>query len=197
MEAQKNSLATISRPQTSKQPASSSDAIRQFLVKAGEVYNRQITPPLVTIWIESLAGYPVETLQGLFRLVFMNCKFFPTPADVLEPMKKAEEAGAPLAAERKWHDVLEYCRLYITPDIPIPARAPKIGERTMTAIRAAGGLQWIESCSRDALVWAKKAFIESYTAWDMFKRGEHLLPDGPVKNLIAGVAGSKMLPPSK
>jgi hypothetical protein len=147
----------------------------------------------VAIWIEALASYRVEILDGLFRQTFTNCKFFPTPADVLEPMKKAGEAGAPLAAEKKWSDVLEYCRLFVTPDIPVPARAPKIGERTMTAIRAAGGLQWIESCSRDDLVWAKKAFIESYMAWDVFKRGEHLLPDGEAKKLLAETA-QRLLP---
>jgi len=157
-------------------------------VKAGEVYGRQITAPLVSIWIEALASYRLEVLEGLFRQVVANCKFFPTPADVLEPMKKAEEAGAPLAAEKKWCDVLEFCRLFVSPDIPIPARAPKIGERTMTAIRAAGGLLWIEACSRDDLVWAKKAFIESYMAWDVFKRGEHLLPDGEAKKLLAETA---------
>jgi hypothetical protein len=185
---QKNSLATISQPRISKQPVSSSDAIRQFLVKAGEVYGRQITAPLTSIWIEALASYRVEVLEGLFRQVFANCKFFPTPADVLEPMKKAEEAGAPLTAELKWHSVLDYCRCFVTPDIPIPARAPKISERTMTAIRAAGGLQWIESCPREDLVWAKKAFIESYIAWDVLKRGEHLLPDGDAKKLLTETA---------
>jgi hypothetical protein len=152
------------------------------------VYGRQITAPLIAIWIEALGGYRVEILEGLFLKVLTGCKFFPTPADVLEPMKKAEEAGAPLAAEMKWQNVLDYCRCFVTPDIPIPARAPKISERTMTAIRAAGGLQWIESCSRDDLVWAKKAFIQSYTAWDVFKRGEHLLPDGDAKKLLAETA---------
>src|SRR5437763_16937218 len=101
----KSSLATISQPRTSKPPVSSSDAIRQFLVKAGEVYNRQITPPLVAIWIETLASYRVEILKGLFRLVFANCRFFPAPADVLEPLKKAQEAHVPLEAEQKWQQV--------------------------------------------------------------------------------------------
>src|SRR5712664_3786642 len=114
MEKQKNSLAMISQPRISKRPGiQSSDAIRQFLVKAGEVYGRQITAPLVSIWIEALASYRLEVLEGLFRQVVANCKFFPTPADVLEPMKKAEEAGAPLAAEKKWCDVLEFCRLFV------------------------------------------------------------------------------------
>ena len=48
-----NSLATISRPPISEPPdtPSTSDAIRQFLVKAGEIYRQSITSALVSIWI--------------------------------------------------------------------------------------------------------------------------------------------------
>ena len=52
-----NSLAThlyglrISEPPDTP---STSDAIRQFLVKAGEIYRQSITSALVSIWIEEL-----------------------------------------------------------------------------------------------------------------------------------------------
>jgi hypothetical protein len=159
------------------------------------VYGRQITAPLVAIWIEALGDYRVEILEGLFRKVLTACKFFPTPADVLEPMKKAEEAGAPLSAELKWHTVLDYANS-TTPDFP-DRNPPRISERTMAAIRAAGGIAWIRDCPADELQWARKRFVESYLAWDVFKRGEHLLPEGSIKNLIAGIAEAKELPASK
>lgn len=165
-------------------------------MKAGEVYSKQITAPLVSIWLEALAGYHAEVLESLFRQVFRNCKFFPTPADVLEPVKQAEQAGAPLAAEVKWHNVLDYCRCFVRADLPISKDAPKIGERTMTAIRAAGGLLWIESCSREDLVWAKKAFIETYAQWDVLQKGQFALPDGEIKKLFAETA-EKLLPGSR
>lgn len=156
------------------------------------MYGKQITSALVGVWIDALSGHKPETLKPLFRRAFAACKFFPTPADVLEPIKQAQEAGVPVAANLKWNEVLEYCRLYVRPDLPIPSDARKITERTMTAIRAAGGLAWIESCSTDDLVWAKKAFVESYTAWETLKRNEYLLPDGPVKKLLSDAA--KALP---
>lgn len=136
-----------------------------------------------------------DALDKLFQRAIRACKFFPRVADILEPI---ENSPAPQTeANLKWDKVLDYCRLYVTPDLPVPSYAPKITERTMTAIRAAGGLLWIQSCPTDDLVWAKKAFVESYTDWATLKRDEYLLPDGPVKNLIAGVAEVKALPASK
>lgn len=190
----KNSLATISQPQTSKPLALSSDAIREFLVKAGEVYSKQITAPLVSIWLEALAGYRVEVLETLFRQVFRNCKFFPTPADVLEPVKKAEEGSAPLEAELKWGNVLAYANS-TSPDIPERNR-PKISERTQAAIRAAGGIAWIRDCSRDDLVWAKKSFVQAYVQWDAIAKGAFALPEGEIQKLFTQTA-EKLLPGSR
>lgn len=183
-----------SQKPTSEQPAlSSSAAIRQFLVKAGEVYSRQITEPLVGIWLEQLGTYSVEKLEPLFRLVFATCKFFPTPADVLEPLKKLRESGAPLEAEYKWFQVLDYART-TSPDYV--SRPVRIKERTQAAIRAAGGLDWIRDCPEDDLQWAKKRFIEAFMSWDMLDKNQFLLPDGELKNLIAGAA-EKLLPGAK
>ena len=136
-----------------------------------------------------------ETLNKLFRRAMRTCKFFPRVAEILEPIE-----SSPLGqqeAELKWTRVLDYCRVFVTPDLPVPSYAPKITEQTMTAIRAAGGLHWIQSCPSDDLVWAKKAFIQSYTAWAILKRDEYLLPEGPVKSLIANAAETKALPEPK
>jgi type III secretion system FlhB-like substrate exporter len=44
--------------------------------------------------------------------------------------------------------------------------------------------------------WGKKRFIESYLAWEEIEENQLLLPDGDLKNLLAGVAAAKALPPS-
>jgi hypothetical protein len=163
-------------------------------VKAGEVYGKQITAPLVSIWLEALSGQRLEVLESLFRQVFRNCKFFPTPADVLEPVRKAEEGSAPLEAELKWQNVLAYANS-TSPDIPERNR-PKISERTQAAIRAAGGIAWIRDCSRDDLVWAKKAFVQTYVQWDAVAKGAFALPEGEIRKLFAQTA-ERLLPGSK
>lgn len=190
---EKNLQVMRSPKQTSEQLDSSSRVIREFLAKAGEVYSKQITAPLVSIWLEQLGGYPVEKLEPLFRLLFATCKFFPTPADVLEPLKKAQEAGTPLEAERKWFEVLAYAQS-TSPDYP--SRPMRIKEQTQAAIRAAGGLDWIRDCPKDDLQWAKKRFVEAFTSWNALEKYQFLLPDGEVKNLIAGAA-EKLLPGAK
>ena len=183
-----------SRKPTSEQPAYCSEiAIRQFLAKAGEVYSKEITPALTSIWIEQLGQYPTEKLDPLFRLLFAACKFFPTPADVLEPLRKAEGLSAPIEAEQKWEQVLAYAQT-ISPDYA--GRPVKFKEQTRTAISAAGGLDWIRDCPEDDLQWARKRFIEAYAAWNALERNQFLLPDGELKNLIAGAA-QKLLPESK
>ncbi|MGC1905419.1 MAG: hypothetical protein WA715_16480 [Candidatus Acidiferrum sp.] len=196
-----NSLATISRPPISEPPdtPSSSDAIRQFLVKAGEIYRQSITSALVSIWIEELGSYPAEQLAGLFRHTLRTWKpeygrTFPVPADVLTPLEDSPEAQT--SAGLKWTQVLDFVRRYYWADVPgcIASGAPRISERTMTAIRAAGGIAWIADCDREQLVWCKKAFIESYMAWAELERDEYLLPaDSPIRELLSGAA-EKLLP---
>lgn len=182
-----------SQTQTSKQPDSSSNLIRQFLVKAGEVYSKQVTAPLVAIWIEQLGAYSIAQLEPLFRLVFARCKFFPTPADVLEPLKAAQGAYTPLEAEHTWLKVLDYAQS-TSPDYA--SRPVRIKEQTQAAINAAGGLDWIRDCSSDDLQWAKKRFIETYTAWTALEKNQFLLPDGELKDLLTGPA-QKLLPGAK
>ena len=96
MEPQKNSLAMISTAPISEPLVSSSELIRQFLVKAGAMYRVEITAPLVGVWVEVLSAHTPEVLAPLFRKVLQTFKAdygrtFPTPADVLEPIAKAEK----------------------------------------------------------------------------------------------------------
>lgn len=185
-------VAMRSQKPICEQPdTASSEAIRQFLVKAGEVYSKQITAPLVAIWLEHLGPYSVEQLEPLFRLVFATCKFFPTPADVLEPLTR--RLHSPLEAEMKWLEVLAYAQS-TSPDYA--SRPIKIKEQTRAAINAAGGLCWIRDCPESDLQWARKRFIETYTLWVVLEKNQHILPDGPIKNLIAGAA-EKLLPEAK
>ncbi len=145
----------LSRTRTSEQPVSSSDAIRQFLVKAGEVYGKQITAPLVSIWIEELSGYPAETLEPLFRRALKTCKFFPALAEILEPLNTVEQADF----EDEWQSLLDYCREWVHPDIHFSG-TPSLPVEVDHAARAAGGVHFLRECSREELGWRKKAFIE-------------------------------------
>jgi hypothetical protein len=141
METQKNSLATLSPTQTSKQPVSSSEAIRQFLVMAGEVYGEQITAPLVSIWIEELSAHPPEMLEHLFRNALHNRKFFPTIAEILEPLKAVKKAALPEEASNAWQEVLAIRRQHYNADFPryLASAMEELPERVQRAARARTG----------------------------------------------------------
>ena len=177
-------------PSTTQKPSASHALIREWLFRFGVEHKEDVAPRL-PLWLEAFAGMDAETLERLFRRALRDCKFFPKVSDILEPLKKTEEAHVPIEAERKWEQVLAYA-VRLSPDFP-DRNPPRISDRTMTAIRAAGGLDYLRDCEQESLQWARKRFIENYTAWNALERNQFLLPDGELKNLIAGAA-QKLLP---
>ena len=191
METQKNSLATISPAQTSEQPVSSSEAIRQFLVKAGEVYCKQITAPLVSIWVDELSGYSPDVLEPIFRNALRTSKFFPTLADVLEPLKAVEQSGF----EDEWQALLDYCREWVHPDIQFSGR-PQLPVEIDHAARAAGGVYFLRECSKEELGWRKKSFIEDLTRSRKTGDLAGLITGGELRKLLRQAAAPVGLLPN-
>jgi hypothetical protein len=114
----------------------------------------------------------------------------PLPAVILEAHKKLriDRKTAPIDAELAWQQVLKHVREHFGNLHP-----PSLPAALEFAARAAGGLRFIESCSEQHLIFAKQRFLG---ALDRFHEGEeHLseLPEGPVKNLISGLADQKQL----
>jgi hypothetical protein len=196
-----NSLATISPGQTSEQPdIRSTDAIRQFLVKCGEVYGRTITAALVSIWIEELAGYPADKLAGMFRHVLRTWKpeygkTFPTIADVLQPLDATAKKELASRADLEWQKLLDYIRRYYWADGPWQHKAPKLPEKVRVSCNAAGGFAWLNRCPEKELVWAKKSFVESYIAWEEMKKDQWLLPEGTLRNMLLEKSEAQALLP--
>jgi hypothetical protein len=186
-------LLPISPCTTQLDSASADDLIREWLFRFGVNFEKDVVPVL-PLWLETFREMDPKTLESLFRKALMTCKFFPRVADILEPINNTKLSLA--SADLKWQQVLDYCRVYVSRDMPggVARGAPRISPRTMTGIRAAGGLFYIQDCSLESLQWAKKRFIESYIAWETLKRDEFLLPDGRLKDLITGAAEEEALP---
>jgi hypothetical protein len=168
--------------------------IREWLFRFGLNFEKDVVP-LLPLWLESFGGMDPETLESLFRKALKTCKFFPRVAEILEPIRKAEETAVPQAAEEAWRQVLEIRRLYWNPDIPggLSRQVRQLSERVQQAARAAG--IWRDFESIEALhTWAKKRFIESFIGWGEVEQDKFLLPDGEIRNLLAEVAQVKALP---
>jgi hypothetical protein len=140
--------------------------------------------------------------QGRLLAAFVAClrsrtfKSIPGVGDVRQHLAKAEIGAVQFEAEQKWKRLLDFIRCCYSPDLPgcVSRGAPRITERTDHAIRAAGGLAWLNECDGAALVWCKKAFVEAYIRWNELDKGQFLLPDGPVKEAFAAIAERKQLP---
>src|SRR5260370_38519396 len=70
---------------------------------------------------------------------------------------------------------------------------PNLCERVQQAARAAGVFREFDSV--EALrTWAKKRFVESFIDYGELEQDRFLLPDGEIKNLLAGAAQANTLP---
>lgn len=192
-EPMESRLAAISPSKT--QGRSGSDAlIREWLFRFGVEHKEDVAPRL-PLWVEAFGAMDAAILERLFARALKTCKFFPKVAEILEPLENAEKKAAPTAAEEAWNYVLDLRRVYWNPDMPggFSRGMPKLSERVQQAARAAGVFRDFESV--EALhTWAKKRFVESFIAYGECEQDKFLLPDGEIKNLLAGAAQAKALP---
>src|SRR5229473_1815535 len=191
-------LLPILLSETQERLDSTSQLIREWLFRFGVEHKEDVAPKL-PLWLEAFGGMDAATLERLFSRALRTCKFFPKVSEILEPLASAEAKAAPEAAEEAWARVLEIRRVYWNPDIPGPfdRAVAKLSERVRQSARPAGVWRDFTSAEfeKGALhTWAKKRFVESFTAYGELERDEFLLPDGEIKNLLAGVAQAKMLP---
>ncbi len=180
-------LATISAPQAS----SRSEVIRRWLVVCGEIYRQELTPELVGTWEMLLHDLDPETVGRGFQAILKTSRFFPTPAEFFAVIQPPAEAIALMEGENAWQLALEYVREFVCPGLPCYGLPLEL--QMQFAVRAAGGLTFLEFCSTENLIWAKKRFLE---AWGAYREVEcfDMLPECDVKTFLREFAGTKALP---
>jgi hypothetical protein len=180
----------------SNPPTAKARLIKDWLVKfslncnepLGEIASRGYQH----MWEEVFAHVDYSSLKTAFAKTLRTCKFFPRVADVLEHLDHAKDNEAEEGAALKWDEVRRNIRLHYHPDLG-HWHGSKISDRTQQAINAAGGLPHISECEPKDLVFARQRFIEAYLRWGELEQDQYLLPDGEVKNLLAGLAQAKTL----
>jgi hypothetical protein len=191
-------LLPISLSETQERSGSTEKLIREWLFRFGVEHKEDVAPKL-PLWLEAFSGTDAGILERLFSRALRAYKFFPKISEILEPLESAERNATPEAAEEAWNIVLDIRRMHWNPDIPGPFNraVARLSERVRQAARAAG--VWREFTAAEfengALhTWAKKRFVESFIAYGEREQDEFLLPDGEIKNLLSGLAQTKMLP---
>lgn len=136
-----------------------SEWIVRFALNAEKALTAKEQAVYLSMWKDGFADLDANRLRAAFVACLRSHTFktMPTIGDVRKHLQKAESDAGQFEAEQKWKQVLRH----IESTSPDYASKQKIGERTMSAIRAAGGIPWIRECPLDQVVWCKKQFIES------------------------------------
>jgi hypothetical protein len=173
-----------------RQQASSSEVARQWLVRFGEICQREVTPVLAQIWEEQLRDITPELLERACDRIAKTWTsgFLPTPGNIRAAIDQANAKAFELKTEQAWQFALNFCMRCYHPDMGVSRRAPELPAAINHAIKAAGGMNFIYNCSGAELVWAKKRFIEDYTTIHETDQVEHLLTDGEARKLLRRIA---------
>lgn len=167
--------------------------VREWLALCAEIFRdregvpREVTTTQARAYDHALDNVPVEQLAAALDQSLKICRFFPTPADVFALVEKADAGGAALVAEEKWHELLVWVRAYVSRDLRIGRRAPKLDPAVDHAARAAGGVYFLEDCSEDELKWAKKRFLEDYATIQETGAAANLLTRREAKQILANL----------
>jgi hypothetical protein len=183
----------------------------RFHANAGLTPTAAQASAIAALWRDGFEDVAVDRLRAAFVACLRthSYKNIPTVGDVRQHLLKAETNTSQFEAEQRWSRVREYLRLYYSadgiqikryiPDCPhrgcdCPSAAPRITPRSDHAIRAAGGLEWINECSLEDLQWAKKRFIEDYIVWGEMDKDQFLLPEGPIREQFSRLADMSTAP---
>jgi hypothetical protein len=176
------------------------ELVRRWLFKFALAFQSQGREPAVTsetakallsVWLEGLDDLSTEALEPLFRATLRTAKWFPTVAEIRTHI----ESAAAGRYEDEWQFLLEWIARYFHPDIGITAPKP-LPPDILHAANAAGGLRYLESCSTDDLVWAKKRFIEDLARQRTTEETFAALPESELGKMLREHSPKFALPPA-
>ena len=170
--------------------------IARFALNADKELDARAVGVYESLWLDGFSDLSDSCLVAAFRKTIQSAKFWPVKiADVREHVARAETNATAEAAQKAWERVLEIRRCHWNPDIPGPFNRAlaALPERIRQCARASGVFRDVESAD-DLHVWAKKRFLESFTAYGERAQDAFLLPDGEIKNLLADFSSVKALP---
>jgi hypothetical protein len=158
--------------------------LTEYLRKWARLYSFDRRDPIVVteeiyaLYGEALADISAEALDAACRRATQICKYLPKPADIHAQLDSAETSALEFEAEQNWEYVLEGIH-WSTPR--------KFSAATEHAIRAAGGLHFIERCSEEQLTWCRRDFLKAYKNLHETGRNAYLLSSGETKRMLSEV----------
>jgi hypothetical protein len=171
----------------SNQGLTSSEVIRQWLMKFVVVVGKPASPALFDIWDEQLRDIAPDKLDFAFDRLMNTWRYpnLPVPGDVRAQLDQADVKGSELADEAAWQEFLSWVRQYVFPDTGVSRDAPHLLPAVEHAARAAGGIFYIERCSEGDLVWCRKSFLAALKNVRETGQVEHLLSNREARKILA------------
>lgn len=135
---------------------------KMIMVGIGELYNKEITKPLMRIYFSSLTNYSLGDVEQGINAHTMDAKhgsFFPKPADIVRHLQ-AGQLSTEEKAELAWGQITYELR-----------KTGSYGNLVLDDKQALAALRsftsWKEFCAMDVtkLTWAKKEFLSMYSTY--------------------------------
>lgn len=138
--------------------------VREALFELCELYDRDGSPVLISLWEDSLRELNPDALASAFtqlKRTFVPTAAcpFPVPAHIHNLVKDAATLASEAEAELAWQELLKRLPDY-HPDLGW--RGEALPGRTSRAVNYAGGTRFIWNAEDDQMVWIKKEFVKWY-----------------------------------
>lgn len=142
---------------------SDKNEFKVLMVGIGELYNKEITKPLMRIYFSALTNYSLQDIENGINAHTMDSKhgsFFPKPADIVRHLQ-TDEMSTENKAELAWAQVIREIR-----------RTGSYGtlklddKQAVAAVKALGSWQQLCNSTEKEMTWKKKEFISIYETYE-------------------------------
>jgi len=136
---------------------------KMLLVGVGELYNKEITKPLMRIYFSSLTNYSLIDVERGISAHTMDAKhgsFFPKPADIVRHLQTSD-----LSAE----DKAELAWAQVAREIRVTGSYGSLNlddKQALASVKALGSWKQLCSSTVDEMTWKKKEFISMYETYE-------------------------------
>ena len=140
----------------------------ELMVGMGELYNKEITKPLLRIYFNALEGLTIDQVSLALSKHTVSAdassSFFPKPGDLVRQLE-----GTPKQAQQLIEDRAAMAWSCIENAI---SRIGSYGtlkledKQALAAVKAIGGWKSVCACTYDQLVWKQKEFIRAYDCYE-------------------------------
>jgi len=141
---------------------SDKEDFKMLMVGIGELYNKEITKPLMRIYFSALTSYSIVDVENGINAHTMDTKhgtFFPKPADIVRHLTANEISNEELA-ELAWAQVIREIR-----------RTGSYGtlklddKQAIAAVKSLGSWSQLCASTESEMTWKKKEFISMYETY--------------------------------